>query len=323
MPRRFSCRQPLVLAAVVCMSVLFASPGFAQMTLIKGKVVDAAGKPLEKAKVLIENKESSARKYEVTTNKKGEFIQIGLPSGTYKVTADFKDLGSQTFDVPITLSRPGEVNFILGAPGGELSKEAAAKNAAIKKTFDDGVLLSKDGKYDEAIAKFNEAATLVPSCADCFYNVGYAYSQKKEWDAAETAFNKAIELKAGYIDAYNGLATVYNAQKKFDKATEASKKASELASAGGAPGGTAGVDAQYNQGVILWNAGKIDEARAAFEEVVKMKPDHADAHYQLGMANLNQGKLPEAVAMFEKYLELAPTGQYAVQAKGILSQIKK
>jgi tetratricopeptide (TPR) repeat protein len=323
MLRVFSCRHLPVLAALVCVIVLIASPGYAQTAMIKGKVVDGTGKPLEKAKVLIENKESSARKYEVSTNKKGEFIQIGLPSGMYKVTAEFKDLGSQSFDVRATLSIPGDVNFVLGGGGGNaLSKEAAAKNAAIKKVFEEGVALSKDAKYDEAIAKFNEAAALVPACSDCYYNIGYAYNQKKEYDNAETAFLKAIELKAGYVDAYNGLATVYNAQKKFDKAQEASKKAAELASTG-APGGTAGVDAQYNQGVIAWNAGKIDEAKAAFEEVLKIKPDHADAHYQLGMANLNQGKLPEAAAMFEKYLELAPQGQYVVQAKGILSQIKK
>ena len=41
------------------------------------------------------------------------------------------------------------------------------------------------------------------------------------------------------------------------------------------------------------------------------------------MANLNEGKLPEASGFFEEYLKLAPTGQYAEQAKGVLSQIKK
>jgi tetratricopeptide (TPR) repeat protein len=318
-------RHLVVLAALVCAVVLFASPGYAQTAMIKGKVVDGAGKPLEKAKVLIEYKESSNRKYEVTTNKKGEFIQIGLPSGAYKVTASFKDLGSQSFDVRATLSVAGEVNFVLGggaAGDGGLSKEAAAKNAAIKKVFEEGVGLSKAGSYDEAIAKFNEAIGLMPTCADCYYNIGYAYTQKKDLDQAETAFLKAVEVKPTYVDAFNGLATVYNAQKKFDKAQEASKKAAELAVAG-SPGGTAGVDAQYNQGVIAWNAGNIEAAKAAFEEVIKMKPDHADAHYQLGMANLNKGQLPEAAAMFEKYLELAPQGQYVAQAKGILSQIKK
>ncbi len=324
MLRLLSGRHLVTLAVVVFAALAFVSPGYAQTGMLKGKVVDGAGKPLEGAKILIEYKDSMNRKYEVKSNKKGEFIQIGLPSGGYKVTAEFKDLGSQSFDVRVRLGEAAEVNFVLGGGSGGQSKEDAAKAAAVRKVFDEGVAMSKAGTYDEAIAKFNEAAALVPDCADCYYNVGFAYSQKKDYDQAEAAFTKALEIKPTYIDAYNGLATVYNAQKKFDKAQEASQKAAELAAvAGPGAGGTGGVDAEYNQGVILWNAGKIDEAKTHFEEVVRMKPDHADAHYQLGMANLNQGKLPEAAAMFEKYLELAPDGQYAAQAKGILSQIKK
>jgi tetratricopeptide (TPR) repeat protein len=221
------------------------------------------------------------------------------------------------------------VNFILGggADGkGGMSKEDAAKAAALKAKFDEGVTASKAGNFDDAIAKFTEAAAMVPApgCFDCYYNIGYNYTQKKDYDQAEAAFLKAIEMKSTYVDAYNGLATVYNAQKKFDKAQEASQKAAELASAAGPGGGGAGgVDAEYNQGVIAWNAGKIPEAAEHFQKVIFLKPDHADAHYQLGMAFVNQGKLAEAVPMFEKYLELAPEGQFAATAKGILGSIKK
>jgi tetratricopeptide (TPR) repeat protein len=91
--------------------------------------------------------------------------------------------------------------------------------------------------------------------------------------------------------------------------------------AGGAGGGSA--DAVYNQGIILWNQGKVAEAKAKFEEALKADPNYADAHYQLGMALLNEGKLPDAVAAFEKYLSLAPTGQFAGQAKAMLTQLKK
>ena len=83
------------------------------------------------------------------------------------------------------------------------------------------------------------------------------------------------------------------------------------------------MDAEYNQGVIDWNAGKIAEAAEHFQKVIFMKPDHAEAHYQLGMAFVNQGKLAEAAPMFEKYLQLAPEGQFAATAKGILASIKK
>ena len=283
-------RNLLVLGLLACVVSLFATPGFAQTGALQGKVSDAAGNPLEKAQVVIEFTDGINRKYEVKTNKKGEFIQIGLAPGNYKVTASFEKMGEQSFPVRVRLGDPMKVNFILGAATGA-TKEDAAKAVALKLAFDEGVAASRAGRFDEAIAKFNEAAVMVPGCYDCYYNIGYNYTQKK-----------------------------------FDKAQEASQKASELASAAGpsgAGGGAGAVDAEYNQGVIDWNAGKITEAQEHFQKVVFMKPDHADAHYQLGMALVNQGKLAEAVPMFEKYLQLAPDGQFAATAKGVLASIKK
>ncbi len=163
----------------------------------------------------------------------------------------------------------------------------------------------------------------MPTCYDCYYNVGYAYAQKKEYDKAEEAFKKSIELKADYVEAYNGLATIYNAQKKFEDAQAASQKAAELAAAGGAAAGGGGVDALYNQGVIAWNAGKAEDAKKAFEEALKADPKHANSHYQLAMCFINLGKLAEAIASFESYLQYAPDGQYAAQVKAMLPQLKK
>src|SRR5206468_12704505 len=98
---------------------------------------------------------------------------------------------------------------------------------------------------------------------DCYYNIGYSHMQKKDWAAAEAAFKKAVELKPDYVDAWNGLANVYNSQQKTDLALEASGKAAQYsgAAAGAAGGGGGGSSsALYNQGVILWNAGKFAEA---------------------------------------------------------------
>ena len=33
----------------------------------------------------------------------------------------------------------------------------------------------KAGRHDEAIAKFNEVIAKMPTCADCYYNLGVAY----------------------------------------------------------------------------------------------------------------------------------------------------
>lgn len=333
-------RRVWILAIALVAAFAVVVPLAAQSTgMVKGKVVDGKDQPVEKAKVVIEFKDGVTRRHEVSTNRRGEFIQIGLPPGNYSVTAEKEGLGAQTFDVRVTMSNASEVNFKLvpGAPGVAPTSEEAARNEALKLVFDEGVAASKAGDHDMAILKFKEAAdkltettkegVTVEKCYDCWYNIGYAYAQKKDYPQAESAFQKALEIKPDYVDAYNGLATVYNAQKKFTEAAEASKKAVEMAAAagGGAEGGGGGgsVDALYNQGVINWNAGNIAEAQKCFEEALKIDPNHADSHYQLGMSLLNQGKMPEALASFESYLKLAPDGQFAARAKEIVSQLKK
>jgi tetratricopeptide (TPR) repeat protein len=317
-------RRALLIACAVLMAVAMASPGVAQSTgMVKGKVVDEKGQPVQDAKITIEFKEGISRKYEVKTNKKGEYTQIGLAPGNYKVTAEKEKLGAMSYDCRVRLGEAAEVNFQL-APGlAGPTKEDQAKMTQIKKLFDEGVVASRGGDYDTALAKFTEATTILPTCYDCYYNIGYAYAQKKDFDKSEAAFKKAIELKADYIEAYNGLATIYNSQKKFDDAQAASQKAAALAAAGGPASAGGGVDALYNQGVIAWNAGKAEDAKKAFEEALKIDPKHANSHYQLGMCLINLGKLPEAVTEFETYLQLAPDGQYAGQVKQMVATLKK
>jgi tetratricopeptide (TPR) repeat protein len=292
--------------------------------MVKGKVTDAEGKPVQGAKISIDFEEGMKRHHETTTNNKGEFIQIGLMPGNYKVTASKEKLGAQAQTVRVRLGEPTELNFKLVPGQGEPTKEDIAKAEALKKTFADGVTASRAGNHDEAIQKFEAAAAMIPSCFDCYYNMGYSYSQKKDFDKAAEAYQKAIEMKPDYADAYNALANVYNAQRKFDEAAAASAKAAELAGTAGAAGGAGGgADAFYNQGVILWNAGKIAEAKKQFEEAVKANPNHAEAQYQLGLALLNEGKMEEAVGAFEKYLVIAPEGPNAAQAKALVAQLKK
>jgi cytochrome c-type biogenesis protein CcmH/NrfG len=325
MGERFG-RGSLAICAFVLGFLAYATPLAAQTGGVKGKVVDAQNKPIEGAVIVIEMTEGMNRKYETKTDRRGEFVQVGLQPGNYKITAS-KDGMSQTFDQRVRLDM-GQVNFAL-KPGmvGEASeadrKKAEEKANALKGAFGQGVELSNEGKHDEAIAKFNEVIAQVPQCLECYQNIGTVYTRKKEYDQAEAAFKKALELKPDSADAYNGLATVYNAQKKFDLAAEASAQAQKITGAAGTAGGGGNAGTVFNQGVIAWNAGKVPEAKKLFEQAVQLDPKLADAHYWLGMATVNEGKLPEAAKHFDEYLKLAPTGQYAEQAKSILTSIKK
>ena len=255
-----------------------------------------------------------SRKLTSKTDKRGEFIQLLTESGQYRITATDEKVGRAQTELRVSLGRTSEANLVL-APATAANNDAKA--AELKKVFEEGVTASRGGDHDAAIAKFQAALALSPACFDCQFNIGVAMLTKKDEKGAEAEWLKALALKPDYAEAMNALSTLYNNQKRFDEAAAMSAKA---AAAGGG-GGNA--DATFNQGIILWNQGKIAEAKAKFEETINTNPTHADAHYQLGMALLNEGKLPDAVAAFESYVKLDPNGQYATQAKGMIAQLKK
>ena len=300
----------LALAAVL----MLATGALAQSTMIKGKVIDGQGQPIVGAAVVIEFKGGTNRKFQTKSDKRGEFVQLLTESGEYMVTASADKVGTQSAPVRVRLGAPADVTITLTPGAGAADPAKAAAN----KLFDEGVAASRAGDHDTAIARFTEAAKASPDCSDCYYNLGVSQLQKKDEKQAEESWKKVLELKPDNANAMNALATLYNNQKRFDEAAAMSAKAG---SAGGATGGSA--DAIYNQGIILWNQGKIAEAKTKFEEAIKADPNFADAHYQLGMALLNEGKMPEAVGSFESYLKLAPTGQFATQAKTMVAQLKK
>lgn len=301
-------------ALLVALVVGFAPAALAQSTMIKGKVVDANKQPVVGVQITIEFLGGVNRKLQTKTDKRGEFIQLLTESGNYRVTATDPKIGSASNETRVSLGRVAEMTIVLVPT---TAANDAAKAAELKKAFEEGVNASRAGRQDEAIEKFKAAAEMAPTCYDCHFNIGVAYAAKKDEKAAEAAWMKALEIKADYAEALNALSTLYNNQKRFDEAAAMSAKA---AAAGG---GAGNADAVFNQGIILWNQGKIAEAKAKFEETIKMNASHPDAHFQLGMALLNEGKIPEAVGAFETYLKLAPDGQYAAQAKGMIAQLKK
>lgn len=313
-----------------------AVPASAQTGQIKG-IVSVDGVIVEGATIAIENLDTGTKPIMTKTNKKGEYIQVGLSPGQYRITVT-KDALKTVKQTRVGLDMV-TFDIKLEAGGGKAagSKEdvakAKAKADAATAAFSAGVALSNEGKTDEAIAKFNEVLATIPNCAECWANIGTVQGMAKKYTEAEASYKKAIEIKPNFADAYNGLANVYNAEKKFDLAAEASKKAMELigtpaAGAGGAPGAAPAAPSPsqvFNQGVILWNAGKIPEAKAQFEAAVKADPNMADARYWYGMALVNAGTpeaMKEAKPHFDTYLKLAPTGQYAETAKAIVASIK-
>jgi Flp pilus assembly protein TadD len=318
---------------------------------------------LASATVTLELKSEPPRQFKVVTDVYGEWYKSGLPPGTYDIAVKYEYIdrtnrnktNSQTPIVFVASAtgvvlKPGEKLRVpdLSALTEEAvaagrraptasnlsSAEAEAANkrsAELEVLFKEANAASAAGNHPEAITKLTALAEKLAEaktpCAACYAKIGESQLALKEVEKAEASFLKAIELDPKLPAPYMQLATIYNSQSKFDEAAKMNDKATELVAAAG--GGAAGGDttAAYNSGIIHWNAGQYEDAKADFAKAVQLDPKNANAQYYLGMAIFNlassgKGTMADAKAPFQEYLKLAPTGEFAEVAKAILATIK-
>ena len=282
--------------------------------IVRGTVVDADGKPVAGARVTFTFEGGLTRSFEATTDAKGVYSQIGLAPGPYTITATKAGIGQKAAQVTLRPGARTTVNLEL-AP-------MAIKPSAGSEVFQAAVAASQAGRHAEAVEKFDEALKADPACYDCQYNLGLVHTILRQYDKAKTALEAARTLKPAAPEPLEGLASIYNATRQFDEAAKAGEAALSLRQSSGAPG-TGNAASVFDQGLVLWNAGKIDDAIARFQETLRLDPSHGESHYWLGMGHLNHGRMPEAAKELETYLAREPGGRFASQAKALLPQIKK
>jgi len=89
----------------------------------------------------------------------------------------------------------------------------------------EGVRLYQQGKYQEAVARFQSALEASPHNADALYNLAATYQQtakvsgsKADMDFAESYYNQALDKDPNHQDAYRGLAVLLTDEQRKDDA---------------------------------------------------------------------------------------------------------
>ena len=314
--------------SVVALAIAAAVPASAQNNArVFGVISDAGGNPVEGVAVTLVYEGGVTRSFEVMTNAEGEFLQMGLTRGPYTVTAVKDGVGIERIAIDLSAGQSLERDLTLRTleevyreSVSEEERAALDARAATTDAFEQGLAAAGTGDLAVAVAFFQAALETTPECAECQRNLGIVQGRLGAYDEAETAFRASLALDPENAETYAGLAEIYNAQRRFDDAAEASAAASRLSGGGG--GGGDDPTAVFDQGLIYWNAGRLDEARQQFERTLELDPNHGEAHYWLGMANLNAGQMAEAAAEFRIYLDREPNGRFAATATGILSSIQ-
>jgi tetratricopeptide (TPR) repeat protein len=315
----------LIVVLVVVVAALCVPPVFAQATgSVKGVCKDATGTPIVGANLEWMNTDNG-RKYNLKTNKKGEYFSLGIEPGKYKVTLtqDGKQL-DQVAGFPVGMDE-ANLDFDLKKSQVEAAAQKgispeqlkamqeqqakAAKETNTVKALNEKLAIANQaiqgGDYDTAITTLNEATQTDPTRDLLWARLGDANlgSGPKQTDTAEkqkrygnavTDYQKAIELKKTNMaagakpDDPKVLAAYYNNLGQAEARSgqlDEAVKSYDLAAQQN-PAGAA--QYYYNQGAVLTNVGKVDEANAAFDKAIAADPTKADAYYQKGVNLINK-----------------------------------
>jgi len=178
-----------------------------------------------------------------------------------------------------------------------------------------GVISDVQGKLEEAIKFYKEAISLDEDFSEAYNALGAVYSKQQRWGDAIKNYQKALENKLYTTPhiPYLNMGRVYMAQKEYSKAVESYRDAKRY------------VNQDFiihELGIALFEAGRIKEAIAEFQEGVGLAPQDANMRYSLALAFLKDGSKKAAVIEFKKAAELAPKSEVAQKAKEYLKTLR-
>jgi tetratricopeptide (TPR) repeat protein len=309
-------KRVLIAAGLVLGALILSAPAQAQTGSARGKVLDTQGQPIPEAKVLIEFQGGITRKFETKTNKKGDYMQVGMQPGPYRITASKDGYQPAVSDIKISLGDPTVIPDFKLNTAAQAAAQPGSAASELRAQFSKAVELQSAGKLDEAEAAYKAILAQAPDVPEVYQNLGGLYALKKDVPAAEAAFQKGLELRPDSSDMATQLAKLYQENGQPEKAIATMEK-----SAGANP---ADAKAQFNRGIFLLNSNKNEEAIASFEAAIKADPNMTEAYYRLGALMVGQGRIPEAIQYLEKYVSMNPTdAQNLGTAQGLLKAIKK
>jgi tetratricopeptide (TPR) repeat protein len=192
--------------------------------------------------------------------------------------------------------------------------------------LDRGNALLREGRYDEALAAFEEFAVKFPAIYAVRLNIGSAYMGRGDLDKAEAEFQAVLDTigpaledlrkqKDTSLKALSGLGEAALKRGDFEAAQGSFRRALEISPED--PG------AAYNVGEIFFSNQKTDDAIAYFELAIKIKKDWPRAYHRLGLVYLNKGDIPKALENLKKFLELDPQNPEAAGVKAAVAAIEQ
>ena len=202
---------------------------------------------------------------------------------------------------------------------GKFDLALADYNQAIKIDFNHaaaynnrGNLYQEQGKLDLALDDYNQAIEIDSDYTDAYFNRGFLYQEQGKLDLALANYNRAIKIDSDYTFAYSNRGLLYKQQSKLDLALADYNQAIEIDSDY--------TNAYFNRGNLYREQGKFDLALADYNQAIKIDSDSADVYLNRGLLYKQQGKLDLALADYNQAIEIDFNYTNAYNNRGLLYQ---
>jgi len=290
---------------------------------VSGSVVDGKGNPIEGAKVMAQSLTAKTR-IDAVTDAKGRFAVGGMGSGEWNIAATRDGYASSSLVVTISQLKPNSPAAIT------LKKlsgvEALKADKSSSEMFDKGNQLYAQGRFDEAIAVFEEFLAKYPDVYQAHINLGSNYLKKGDLDKAQSEFqlvlDKTLQIHGTYqkdpnaaFRGFSGLGEIALKRNDFETAQKHFKQALEIS--------PLDQTAAYNVGEIFFSNQRIDEAITYFELAIKIKKDWSKPYNRLGVVYLNKGDYAKALEYLNAFVQMDPESPEAPNAKAMIVAIEK
>jgi tetratricopeptide (TPR) repeat protein len=317
-----------VFVLVLATLALCAPLGFAQASAtVKGTCKDAQGNPFPDAIVIFVN-QNNGQKYQLKTNKKGEYFSLGLTAGSYNVTL-YKNADDLKANKELTHAN----NFPVAL--GEDTLDFDMKKEQEKAAAGQGLTPEQLKQRQEAIEKQQKESTTIKTLNEKIVAANTA-AKGGDYDGAISILTEATQMDATrdilwaqLADAYRGSATkqtdpaektrrLQEAVTDYQKAIEIKQKNMDAATKKD-PEDAKRIAAYYNNlGEAAGKAGKIDDAVKAYTQAAQVNPESAASYYyNAGAVLTNAGKVDDAIAAFDKCIAADPNKAEAYYQKGV------
>ena len=213
---------------------------------------------------------------------------------------------------------------------GAKATQEALQDKQMTDTSNAAAALFKQGKFDDAIQKYQQLIQINPKEPGTHFDLGATYQAKKDFDSAISEYKTAIALdpananyKKALDKAIDGkvepiLADAFTLFKNkdyggaIDKYTEAQKwKPDNPAIA-------------FNIASAEYARQNFAPAKAAYARALQLdRPNQINDLYFIGTIDENDGKGQQALSDYQKYIAEAPKGTYTDAAKARITALSK